>query len=84
MAPIGRQSEPWRRRHVADYIRAEEIDHRRRGKDRRAREESRKLRSELPLIDLFRNRKIEFGFSLQNIQTVFETFDIQPTKCLIP
>ena len=32
----------------------------------------------LPLKDLFINRKIEFGFSLQNIQTVFETLKIQP------
>lgn len=32
----------------------------------------------LPLVNAFRNREIEFGFSLQNIQTVFETFQIQP------
>lgn len=32
----------------------------------------------LPLVDAFKNREIEFGFSLQNIQTVFETFEIQP------
>lgn len=32
----------------------------------------------LPLVDMFSNREIEFGFSLQNIQTVFETFDLQP------
>ena len=32
----------------------------------------------LPLVDAFKNREIEFGFSLQNIQTVFETFGIQP------
>lgn len=32
----------------------------------------------LPLIDAFRNKEIEFGFSLQNIQTVFETFQLQP------
>ena len=32
----------------------------------------------VPLVDMFSNREIEFGFSLQNIQTVFETFDIQP------
>ena len=32
----------------------------------------------LPLVDVFRNREIEFGFSLQNIQTVFETLEIQP------
>lgn len=30
----------------------------------------------LPLKDLFINRKIEFGFSLQNIQTVFDTFHL--------
>ncbi len=32
----------------------------------------------LPLVDMFRNHKIEFGFSLQNIQTIFETFQLQP------
>lgn len=31
----------------------------------------------LPLVNAFKNREIEFGFSLQNIQTVFETFKIQ-------
>ncbi len=33
---------------------------------------------QLPLVDIFKNRQIEFGFSLQNIKTVFETFQIQP------
>ncbi|HOX96448.1 MAG TPA: recombinase family protein [Candidatus Woesebacteria bacterium] len=32
----------------------------------------------LPLVNAFKNREIKFGFSLQNIQTVFETFKIQP------
>lgn len=32
----------------------------------------------LPLVDMFRNREIEFEFSLRNIQTVFETFQIKP------
>ena len=39
--------EPRRRRHVADRLRAEGVDRRRRGKDRRAREESGELRTEL-------------------------------------
>ncbi|MFA6944277.1 MAG: recombinase family protein [Pedobacter sp.] len=30
----------------------------------------------LPLVNAFKNREIEFGFSLQNIQTVFETFQL--------
>lgn len=30
----------------------------------------------LPLVNAFKNREIEFGFSLQNIQTVFETFNL--------
>jgi hypothetical protein len=33
--------------------------------------------SVLPLVNAFKNREIEFGFSLQNIQTVFETFNIR-------
>ena len=40
-------AEPRRRRHVAGRLRAEEVDRRRRGKDRRAREESGELRTEL-------------------------------------
>lgn len=32
----------------------------------------------LPLVDMFKNQEIEFGFSLTNIQTVFQTFQIQP------
>ena len=32
----------------------------------------------LPLKDLSRNRKIEFGFTFQNIQTVFDSFKILP------
>lgn len=32
----------------------------------------------LSVVDMFRNREIEFGFTLQNIQTVFETLDIKP------
>src|SRR5207253_2551492 len=39
--------EPRRGRHVADRLRSDEADRRRRGTDRRAREESRELRSEL-------------------------------------
>ena len=38
--------EPRRRRHVADLLRAEGVDRRRRGEDRRAREESGELRTE--------------------------------------
>jgi len=30
----------------------------------------------LPLVDAFRNREIEFGFSLQNVRTVFETIGL--------
>ena len=30
----------------------------------------------LPLVNAFKNREIEFEFSLRNIQTVFETFDL--------
>src|SRR5208337_2359439 len=40
------QREPRRRRHVADRLRAEGADRRRRGKDRRAGEESGELRTE--------------------------------------
>src|SRR5256884_4312678 len=43
---LQRQCEPRRRRHVADLIRAEGVDHRRRSKDRRAREESGELKTE--------------------------------------
>ena len=42
-----RRGEPRRRRHVADSLRAEGVDCRRRGKDRRPREESGELRTEL-------------------------------------
>ncbi len=42
-----RSSEPRRRRHVADLLRADGVDRRRRGKDRRAREESGELRTEV-------------------------------------
>jgi hypothetical protein len=31
-----------------------------------------------PLYDAFRNREIEFDFSLQNVQTVYSNFEIQP------
>ena len=44
---LQRRGEPRRRRHVADLLRAEGVDCRRRGKDRRAREESGELRTEL-------------------------------------
>src|SRR5882672_7137486 len=44
---LQRQSKPRRRRYVADGLRAEDVDRRRRGKDRRAREESGELRTEL-------------------------------------
>lgn len=30
----------------------------------------------LPLVDAFRNKEMEFGFSLQNITTVFESFGL--------
>jgi len=33
----------------------------------------------LPLINAFMNREIEFGFTFQNIQTVFEGFKIAPS-----
>ena len=39
----GESGAPRRRRHVADLLRAEAVDRRRRGKNRRAREESGKL-----------------------------------------
>jgi hypothetical protein len=42
-ARLQRQGEPRRRRHVADLLRAEGVDCHRRGKDRRAREESGEL-----------------------------------------
>src|SRR5687767_635249 len=42
-ARLQRRGEPRRRRHVADLLRAEGVDRRRRGKDRRAREESGEL-----------------------------------------
>jgi len=32
----------------------------------------------LPLVNAFKNREIEFGFSLTNIQTVFDAFRLQP------
>lgn len=32
--------------------------------------------SVLPLVNIFKNRQIEFGFSFQNIKTVFETFRV--------
>src|ERR687891_552089 len=44
---LQRQREPRRRRHVADLVRAEEVDRRRRGKDQQAREEGGELRTEL-------------------------------------
>src|SRR5205807_3080443 len=44
---LQRQREPRRRRYVAGRLRAEGVDRRRRGKDRRAREESGELRTEL-------------------------------------
>ena len=44
---LQRRGEPRRRRHVADLLRAEEVDRRRRGEDRRAREEGGALRAEL-------------------------------------
>src|SRR6266536_1656369 len=43
---LQRQGEPRRRRHVADRLRSDGVDRRRRGKDRRAREESGELRTE--------------------------------------
>src|SRR5438876_10607189 len=45
---LQRQGEPRRRRPVADRLHTEEVDCHRRGKDRRAREESSKLSSALP------------------------------------
>lgn len=32
----------------------------------------------LPLVDMFRNREIEFGVNLTNIKTLFETYHVQP------
>ena len=46
-ARLQRRGEPRRRRHVADRLRSDGVDRRRRGKDRRAREESGELRTEL-------------------------------------
>src|SRR6266566_88215 len=46
-ARLQRPGEPRRRRHVAVSLRSDEVDRRRRGKDRRAREESGELRTEL-------------------------------------
>src|SRR5207253_3405507 len=46
---LQRQGEPRRGRHVADRLRAEGVDRRRRGKDCRAREESGELRTELAI-----------------------------------
>ena len=46
-ARLQRRREPRRRHHVADLLRADGVDRRRRGKDRRAREESGELRPEL-------------------------------------
>src|SRR6266487_346486 len=45
-ARLQRQREPRRRHHVADHLRADGADRRRRGKNRRAREESGELRTE--------------------------------------
>jgi hypothetical protein len=47
---LQRQGEPRRRRHVADGLRAEGVDRRRRDKDRRAREESGELRPNQSLM----------------------------------
>src|SRR6266705_5747010 len=44
---LQRRGEPRRRRPVADRLRAEGVDRRRRGKNRRAREARRELRTEL-------------------------------------
>ena len=51
---LQRRGEPRRRRHVADRLRAEGVDCNRRGKDRRAREESGELsgRQAIPLVTL--------------------------------
>jgi uncharacterized protein YdhG (YjbR/CyaY superfamily) len=43
---LQRRGEPRPRRHVADLLRADEVDRRRRGKDRCAREDSGELRTE--------------------------------------
>src|SRR6266542_1185661 len=43
--PLRGRGEPRRGRHVADLLRAEGVDRRRRGKDQRAREEGRELRT---------------------------------------
>jgi hypothetical protein len=47
-ARLQRQGEPRRRPHVADRLRAKGADRRRRGNDRRAREESGELTTESP------------------------------------
>src|SRR5436190_3084346 len=44
---LQRQGEPRRRRHVADLLRSDGADRRRRGKDRRAREESGGLKTDV-------------------------------------
>jgi len=46
-----------------------------------ARCERRKGKIQVPLINAFLNKEIEFGFTFQNIQTVFESFKIQPAYC---
>ena len=48
---LQRHGEPRRRHHVADRLRAEGVDCRRRGKDRRAREESGALRTALAYLE---------------------------------
>jgi hypothetical protein len=37
----------------------------------------------LPLVDMFRNREIEFGFSLGNMKTMFERILILPSTIII-
>ena len=37
----------------------------------------------LPLVNPFKNREIEFGFSLQNIKTVFETVGLMNIRATI-
>jgi hypothetical protein len=48
---LQRLGEPRRRRHVVDRLRAEGVDRRRGGKDRRAREESGELTAELASME---------------------------------
>ncbi|KKU63096.1 MAG: hypothetical protein UX86_C0034G0003 [Candidatus Amesbacteria bacterium GW2011_GWC1_47_15] len=36
------------------------------------------FRTLFPLVNAFKNRESKFEFGLQNIQTIFETIQVQP------